>query len=64
MGRRAIPQVTTRDSLSDIDRMTFPALLSDTFMSGATIKLSVIDRVSTSSRLLLTRAVVRSQLPC
>ena len=34
-----------RYSISDIDRRTFPGLLSDTLMSGATSKLSEFDHV-------------------
>lgn len=48
-----------RDSLSYIDRIAFRGLLSDTFMSGSIIQLSVKARVSTSRRPLLTGAVVR-----
>jgi len=39
--------------------MTFPGLLSDTFMSGATVKLFAFDRLSTGRRLLLARTVAR-----
>jgi ketosteroid isomerase-like protein len=59
MGQCAAPQVVAHYFLSDIDRMTFPGLLSDTFMSGIRVKLSVLDRVSTGRRFLLTQTVAR-----
>ena len=59
MGQRAAPYVTACYSPSDIDRVTFPGLLSDTFMSGANVMHSAFDRVSNGTWLLLPRTVAR-----